>query len=593
MAGVTIEGVVEHGRRLGRELGFPTANMAVPDSVTAADGVYYSRVEVDGTRYDAMSNLGSNPSVGGAVRHLETHIFGFGGSLYGRTLRVELVRKIRDERRFATIGELRAQIARDKEYILELKDNTMYLDVTMPYTVADMSLAEWGRKEIEIAEHEMPGLMAVRRKYGPQKPLEGVRVMGSLHMTIQTAVLIETLVELGADVRWCSCNIFSTQDHAAAAIAAAGVPVFAWKGETLPEYWWCTAMALSFPGGKGPQLIVDDGGDATLLIHKGYKAENDASTLDYEPSSYEEEVILGTLRTILAEDKDKWHRTVAEWKGVSEETTTGVHRLYQMQEAGELLVPAINVNDSCTKSKFDNLYGCRESLADGIKRATDVMIAGKVVVVCGYGDVGKGCARSMRSYGARVIVTEIDPICALQAAMEGFEVKTVESALPEGNIYVTCTGNCDIITLEHMEKMRDQAIVCNIGHFDNEIQMARLEKSGAVKTNIKPQVDKFTFPDGHSIFVLAEGRLVNLGCATGHPSFVMSNSFTNQCLAQMELWQENLEVGVYRLPKHLDEEVARLHLDNLGVELTHLTRKQADYIGVDPDGPYKAEHYRY
>ena len=593
MAGVTIEGVVEHGRRLGRELGFPTANMAVPDSVTAADGVYYSRAEVDGTLYDAMSNLGSNPSVGGAVRHLETHIFGFGGSLYGRTLRVELVRKIRDERRFATIGELRAQIARDKEYILELKDNTMYLDLTMPYKVADMSLAEWGRKEIEIAEHEMPGLMAVRRKYGPQKPLEGVRVMGSLHMTIQTAVLIETLVELGADVRWCSCNIFSTQDHAAAAIAEAGVPVFAWKGETLPEYWWCTAMALSFPGGKGPQLIVDDGGDATLLIHKGYKAENDASTLDYEPSSYEGEVILGTLRTILAEDKDKWHRTVAEWKGVSEETTTGVHRLYQMQEAGELLVPAINVNDSCTKSKFDNLYGCRESLADGIKRATDVMIAGKVVVVCGYGDVGKGCARSMRSYGARVIVTEIDPICALQAAMEGFEVKTVESALPEGNIYVTCTGNCDIITLEHMEKMRDQAIVCNIGHFDNEIQMARLEKSGAVKTNIKPQVDKFTFPDGHSIFVLAEGRLVNLGCATGHPSFVMSNSFTNQCLAQMELWQENLEVGVYRLPKHLDEEVARLHLDNLGVELTHLTRKQADYIGVDPDGPYKAEHYRY
>ena len=593
MAGMTIEGVVEHGRRLGRELGFPTANMAVPDSVTAADGVYYSRAEVDGTLYDAMSNLGSTPSVGGAVRHLETHIFGFGGSLYGRTLRVELVRKIRDERRFATIGELRAQIARDKEYILELKDNTMYLDLTMPYKVADMSLAEWGRKEIEIAEHEMPGLMAVRRKYGPQKPLEGVRVMGSLHMTIQTAVLIETLVELGADVRWCSCNIFSTQDHAAAAIAEAGVPVFAWKGETLPEYWWCTAMALSFPGGKGPQLIVDDGGDATLLIHKGYKAENDASTLDYEPSSYEEEVILGTLRTILAEDKDKWHRTVAEWKGVSEETTTGVHRLYQMQEAGELLVPAINVNDSCTKSKFDNLYGCRESLADGIKRATDVMIAGKVVVVCGYGDVGKGCARSMRSYGARVIVTEIDPICALQAAMEGFEVKTVESALTEGNIYVTCTGNCDIITLEHMERMRDQAIVCNIGHFDNEIQMARLETSGAVKLNIKPQVDKFTFPDGHSIFILAEGRLVNLGCATGHPSFVMSNSFTNQCLAQMELWQKEHAVGVYRLPKHLDEEVARLHLDNLGVELTRLTRRQADYIGVPEDGPYKAEHYRY
>ena len=469
----------------------------------------------------------------------------------------------------------------------------MFLDLSLPYKVADMSLAEWGRKEIEISEHEMPGLMAIRRKYGPQKPLKGVRIMGSLHMTIQTAVLIETLVELGADVRWCSCNIFSTQDHAAAAIAEAGGPVFAWKGETLPEYWWCTAMAMSFPGGKGPQLIVDDGGDATLLIHKGYKAENDASTLDYEPSSYEEEVILDTLKKILAEDNGKWHRTVAEWRGVSEETTTGVHRLYQMQEAGELLVPAINVNDSCTKSKFDNLYGCRESLADGIKRATDVMIAGKVVVVCGYGDVGTGCARSVRSYGGGVVVPEVEPICALQAAMEGFEVKTVESALAEGNIYVTCTGNCDIITLEHMQRMRDQAIVCNIGHFDNEIQMARLEASDAVRTNIKPQVDKFTFPDGHSIFILAEGRLVNLGCATGHPSFVMSNSFTNQCLAQIELWQKKLEVGVYRLPKHLDEEVARLHLDNLGVELTQLTKKQADYIGVPVEGPYKAEHYRY
>ncbi|MBS4765097.1 adenosylhomocysteinase [Alistipes sp. kh20] len=593
MERTVIEGVVKHGRRLGRELGFPTANLAVPADIAAADGVYRSRAEVDGKTYDAMSNLGRNPSVGGVERRLETHIFGFSGELYGRLLRVELLEKIRDERKFATVEELRAQIEKDKEYILKLNWNTMYLDLTMPYKVADMSLAEWGRKEIEISEHEMPGLMAVRRKYGPEKPLKGVRVMGSLHMTIQTAVLIETLVELGADVRWCSCNIFSTQDHAAAAIAAAGVPVFAWKGETLPEYWWCTAMALSFPGGKGPQLIVDDGGDATLLIHKGYKAENDASTLDYAPSSYEEEVILDTLKRILAEDSQRWHRTVAEWKGVSEETTTGVHRLYQMQEAGELLVPAINVNDSCTKSKFDNLYGCRESLADGIKRATDVMIAGKVVVVCGYGDVGKGCAHSMRSYGARVIVTEIDPICALQAAMEGFEVKTVESALAEGNIYVTCTGNCDIITLEHMEKMRDQAIVCNIGHFDNEIQMARLEKSGAVKLNIKPQVDKFTFPDGHSIFILAEGRLVNLGCATGHPSFVMSNSFTNQCLAQMELWQKNLEVGVYRLPKHLDEEVARLHLDNLGVELTRLTKHQADYIGVPEDGPYKAEHYRY
>ena len=469
----------------------------------------------------------------------------------------------------------------------------MYLDQTLPYKVADLSLAEWGRKEIEVSEHEMPGLMAVRRKYGPKKPLKGVRVMGSLHMTIQTAILIETLVELGAEVRWCSCNIFSTQDHAAAAIAKAGVPVFAWKVETLEEYWWCTAMALSFPGGKGPNLIVDDGGDATLLIHKGYDAENDASTLDYEASSHEESVILDTLRALLKEDPEKWHRTVKEWRGVSEETTTGVHRLYQMQEAGKLLVPAINVNDSCTKSKFDNLYGCRESLADGIKRATDVMIAGKVVVVCGYGDVGKGCARSMRSYGARVIVTEIDPICALQAAMEGFEVKTVESALKEGNIYVTCTGNRDIITLEHMQQMRDQAIVCNIGHFDNEIQMARLEASNATKTTIKPQVDKYTFEDGHSIFILAEGRLVNLGCATGHPSFVMSNSFTNQCLAQLELWEKELEVGVYRLPKQLDEEVARLHLENLGVELTELTPTQADYIGVKVEGPYKAEHYRY
>lgn len=463
----------------------------------------------------------------------------------------------------------------------------------LPYKVADMSLAEFGRKEIEIAEHEMPGLMALRKKYADQKPLKGARITGSLHMTIQTAVLIETLVALGADVRWASCNIFSTQDHAAAAIAADGVPVFAWKGETLEEYWWCTDMALRFPNGKGPHMIVDDGGDASLLVHMGYRAENDAETINRKGGNHEEQVILDTLNRILAEDNTRWHRTIAEMKGVSEETTTGVHRLYQMMEKGELLVPAINVNDSVTKSKFDNLYGCRESLADGIKRATDVMIAGKVVVVCGYGDVGKGCARSMRSYGARVIVTEIDPICALQAAMEGFEVKTVESALAEGNIYVTCTGNCDIITLEHMQRMRDQAIVCNIGHFDNEIQMARLEASDAVRTNIKPQVDKFTFPDGHSIFILAEGRLVNLGCATGHPSFVMSNSFTNQCLAQIELWQKKLEVGVYRLPKHLDEEVARLHLDNLGVELTQLTKKQADYIGVPVEGPYKAEHYRY
>ena len=401
----------------------------------------------------------------------------------------------------------------------------MFINQDLPYKVADISLSDWGRKEIEIAEKEMPGLMAVRRKYSAEKPLRGARIMGSLHMTIQPAVLIQTLVELGAEVRWCSCNIFSTQDHAAAAIAKAGVPVFAWKGETLEDYWWCTAMALSFPGGKGPNLIVDDGGDATLLVHKGYAAENDARSIEHEPASHEEAVILNTIRELLSEDPGKWHRTVTELRGVSEETTTGVHRLYQMQARGELLFPAINVNDSVTKSKFDNLYGCRESLADGIKRATDVMIAGKVVVVCGYGDVGKGCARSMRSYGARVIVTEIDPICALQAAMEGFEVKTVEDALDEGNIYVTTTGNCDIIRIDHMERMRDQAIVCNIGHFDNEIQMAELEiYPGIVRTEIKPQVDKYTFPDGHSIFILAEGRLVNLGCATGHPSFVMSIS---------------------------------------------------------------------
>ncbi len=463
----------------------------------------------------------------------------------------------------------------------------------MDYKVADMGLAAWGRREIEIAEHEMPGLMALRRKYGAEKPLKGARITGSLHMTIQTAVLIETLTELGADVRWCSCNIFSTQDHAAAAVAERGVPVFAWKGETLEEYWQCTALALAFPGGKGPNIIVDDGGDATLLIHKGYAAENDPSTLDVKPENTEEQVIIDTLRGILAETPRRWHDTVTECHGVSEETTTGVHRLYQMRERGELLFPAINVNDSVTKSKFDNLYGCRESLADGIKRATDVMIAGKVAVVCGYGDVGKGCARSLASYGARVIVTEIDPICALQAAMEGFEVKPLEEALPEGNIYVTCTGNRDIITLDHIRLMRDQAIVCNIGHFDNEIQMAQLDASDAVKTVIKPQVDKYTFPDGHSVFILAEGRLVNLGCATGHPSFVMSNSFTNQTLAQLELWQNRPPVDVYRLPKHLDEEVARLHLESIGVRLTVLTESQASYLGVPVNGPYKAEHYRY
>ncbi len=466
----------------------------------------------------------------------------------------------------------------------------------LKYKVADINLADWGRKEIEIAEQEMPGLVSIREKYSSSKPLKGVRITGSLHMTIQTAVLIDTLVALGADVRWASCNIFSTQDHAAAAIAKSGVPVFAWKGETLAEYWWCTNQALSFPGGKGPQLIVDDGGDATLLIHKGYAAEKDASTLDIEAESEEEAEILKLLKQTLAEDNQRWHRTVAEWKGVSEETTTGVHRLYQMAESGELLIPAINVNDSVTKSKFDNLYGCRESLADGIKRATDVMIAGKVVVVAGYGDVGKGSAHSMRSYGARVIVTEIDPICALQAAMEGFEVTTMEEAVKEGNIFVTTTGNKDIITAEHMSAMNDQAIVCNIGHFDNEIQVSQMEAiEGVEKINIKPQVDEYKFPDGHSIFLLAEGRLVNLGCATGHPSFVMSNSFTNQTLAQIDLWEKRDEykVGVYRLPKYLDEEVARLHLEKIGVKLTKLSKEQADYIGVDVNGPYKADHYRY
>ena len=472
---------------------------------------------------------------------------------------------------------------------------TEMLSKDLPYKVKDMGLAEFGRKEIEISEHEMPGLMALRRKYADEKPLRGARITGSLHMTIQTAVLIETLVALGADVRWASCNIFSTQDHAAAAIAATGVPVYAWKGESLEEYWWCTEMALRFPGGKGPHLIVDDGGDASLLLHKGYRAEEDPTTLDYEPSNHEEACILAVLRRVLAEDPERWHRTVGEMRGVSEETTTGVHRLYQMMARGELLIPAINVNDSVTKSKFDNLYGCRESLADGIKRATDVMIAGKVVVVAGYGDVGKGCAHSMRSYGARVLITEIDPICALQAAMEGFEVTTMEEAVKEGNIFVTTTGDCDIITLEHMKAMKDQAIVCNIGHFDDEIQVDRLVNYPGIRhLNIKPQVDKYTFPeDGHSIFLLAEGRLVNLGCATGHASFVMSNSFTNQVLAQMELWRQDYKVGVYRLPKHLDEEVARLHLERIGVKLTKLTEKQAAYIGVPVEGPYKADHYRY
>jgi adenosylhomocysteinase len=465
---------------------------------------------------------------------------------------------------------------------------------TENYWIADLSLAEFGRREIEMAEKEMPGLMAVRAKYGPSKPLAGARITGSLHMTIQTAVLIETLTALGADVRWASCNIYSTQDHAAAAIAVAGVPVFAWKGETLEDYWECTLQALSFPGGKGPNLIVDDGGDATLMIHKGYEAECDPRVLDAEVDTEDEQTLLACLKRILAEDSRCWHRVVPEWQGVSEETTTGVHRLYQRLEAGTLLVPAMNVNDSVTKSKFDNLYGCRESLADGIKRATDVMVAGKVCVVCGYGDVGKGCAQALRNFGARVVVTEVDPICALQASMEGFEVGMLEDFLPVGEIYVTATGCCEVITAEHMAAMRDQAIVCNIGHFDNEIQVSKLKAwPGIERVVIKPQVDRFVFPDGHCILLLAEGRLVNLGCAMGHPSFVMSNSFTNQCLAQIALWEERHELGVYRLPKTLDEEVARLHLGKLGVRLTRLTEKQANYLGVPVSGPYKPEHYRY
>ena len=468
------------------------------------------------------------------------------------------------------------------------------LFTSLPYKVADMSLADFGRKEIELAEKEMPGLMALRAKHGASKPLKGARIMGSLHMTIQTAVLIETLVELGAEVRWCSCNIYSTQDHAAAAIAAAGVPVFAWKGETLEEYWWCTLQALTFEGHQGPTVIVDDGGDATMMIHVGAAGEKDASVLDKQAGGEDEALLYGILKNVLNEDHGIWNRMVPGIRGVSEETTTGVHRLYQMLEEGSLLFPAFNVNDSVTKSKFDNLYGCRESLGDGIKRATDIMLAGKVVVVCGYGDVGKGCAKSMLAYGARVIVTEIDPICALQASMEGFKVTTVEDALAEGNLYVTTTGNKDIITIEHMAKMKDGAIVCNIGHFDNEIQVDKLKKFPGVEcVNIKPQVDKYVFPDGHSILLLADGRLVNLGCATGHPSFVMSNSFTNQTLAQIELFTKDYEVNVYRLPKHLDEEVARLHLEQLGVKLTVLSPEQAAYIGVKQDGPYKPEHYRY
>lgn len=473
--------------------------------------------------------------------------------------------------------------------MIEYVDQTKYT-----YKVADINLAQFGRDEITISELEMPGLMALRERYKGQKPLKGARITGSLHMTVQTAVLIETLVALGADVRWCSCNIYSTQDHAAAAIAKAGVPVFAWKGESLAEYWWCTKMALDFGNGLGPNLIVDDGGDATLLIHKGVEFTDhpELYSKSYADCGEDFQELVELLHTVRGQFD--WKKIAAGVKGVSEETTTGVHRLYQMMERGELLFPAINVNDSVTKSKFDNLYGCRESLADGIKRGTDVMIAGKVVVVCGYGDVGKGCAQSMRGFGARVIVTEIDPICALQAAMEGYEVRTVDEVVEQGDIFVTCTGNCDIITAEHMSKMKNQAIVCNIGHFDNEIQVSRLEQWPGIKEhNIKPQVDQFIFPDGHCIILLSRGRLVNLGNATGHASFVMSNSFTNQTLAQLDLWQKDYKVGVYRLPKELDEEVARLHLAKLGVHLTTLSQKQADYIGVKVEGPYKADFYRY
>jgi adenosylhomocysteinase len=464
------------------------------------------------------------------------------------------------------------------------------------FFVKDLSLAELGRKEIEVAEQEMPGLMAIRAKYGPQRPFEGVRISGSLHMTIETAVLIETLAQLGASVRWASCNIFSTQDQAAAAIAKAGIPVFAFKGETLEEYWDFTLAALTHPGRKGPQLIVDDGGDATLLLHKGYELEHGSDWVNSPSGSHEEQVIKNLLKKCASERPGWFTDAVKDWKGVSEETTTGVHRLYQMLEAGKLLVPAINVNDSVTKSKFDNLYGCRESLSDGLKRALGVMLAGKTAVVCGYGDVGKGSAHSLRGFGCRVIITEIDPINALQAAMEGFEVKPVEDTLGEADIYVTATGNRDVITLDHILKMKDQAIVCNIGHFDNEIQVDRLvNHPGVAKVNIKPQVDKFILPGGREIFLLAEGRLVNLGCAEGHPSFVMSNSFTNQVIAQLDLWKnkDTYKIGVYRLSKRLDEEVARLHLAKIGVKLTKLSKKQAAYLGVPVDGPYKPEHYRY
>ena len=478
---------------------------------------------------------------------------------------------------------------------MAVETTVQQVEADLQHKIADISLAEWGRKELVLAENEMPGLMATRAKYGGEKPLKGLRVMGSLHMTIQTAMLIETLEVLGADIRWASCNIFSTQDHAAAAIAAEGrTPVFAWKGETLEEYWWCTEQALTWPDGSGPDLIVDDGGDATMLIIQGMKVEKDPSIADKKYDNPEFQVVMNRLADSVKNSPDKWTKIAAKVKGVSEETTTGVHRLYQMMEAGDLPFPAINVNDSVTKSKFDNLYGCRESLADGIKRATDVMIAGKVVVVCGYGDVGKGCSDSMKGLGARVIVTEIDPICALQAVMEGYEVTTMEEAAGIGDIFVTTTGNCDVVTGVHMEMMKNEAILCNIGHFDSEIETSYLlNNPKCTVENIKPQVDKWTLESGRYILLLAEGRLVNLGCATGHPSFVMSNSFTNQCLAQIMLAEENLKPGVYVLPKKLDEEVARLHLGRLSVKLTKLTKEQSDYLQIPIEGPYKPEHYRY
>jgi len=473
-------------------------------------------------------------------------------------------------------------------------DNLEIIDEKLDYKVRDISLAPEGRKQIELAEHEMPGLIEIRRKYGKDKPLKGARITGSLHMTVQTAVLIETLTALGAEVRWASCNIFSTQDEAAAAIADTGVPVFAWKGETLDEYWWAIGQALTFPDGNGPDLIVDDGGDATLMVTVGYQAEENPSILDKKAEAWDEQALLRRLKSIMHNEREKWHRAAKKLKGVSEETTTGVHRLYQSESDGTLLFPAINVNDSVTKSKFDNNYGNRESLIDGIKRATDVMIAGKTAVVCGYGGVGKGCAQGLSAYGAKVVVTEIDPICALQASMEGYEVRKLKNIVEKGDIFVTATGNKSVITVEDMKRMKDKAIVCNIGHFDNEIEVEKMEVDKDIeKENIKPQVDEFKFPDGHSIILLAEGRLVNLGCATGHPSFVMSNSFANQVMAQIDLWENDREIGVYRLPKKLDEEVARNHLRHLDVELTEMRGDQAEYLGIPTDGPYKTDHYRY